>query len=144
MRRSRPAPTSSGRCSPRTASRSPKHERSTGGAAFYQIYETRDGRHIVLAGQEPKFIRNLLGALKRDDLVPLCLRGPGPHQQPVIDFLAETFRKMSSDEAQAFLSGLDVCFRRAQHAARGVRGRQHRGARLGPARRRSAAATSRR
>jgi crotonobetainyl-CoA:carnitine CoA-transferase CaiB-like acyl-CoA transferase len=88
----------------------PKHERSTGGAAFYQIYETRDGRHIVLAGQEPKFIRNLLTALKREDLIPLCLRGPGPHQQPVIDFLAETFGKMSSGEAQAFLSGLDVCY----------------------------------
>ena len=88
----------------------PKHERSTGGAAFYQIYETRDGRHIVLAGQEPKFIRNLLTALKREDLIPLCLRGPGPHQQPVIDFLAETFGKMSSGEAQTFLSGLDVCF----------------------------------
>ena len=87
-----------------------KHERSTGGAAFYQIYQTRDGRHVVLAGQEPKFIRNLLGALKREDLVPLCLRGPGPHQQPVIDFLAETFGKMSSDEATAFLSTLDVCY----------------------------------
>jgi crotonobetainyl-CoA:carnitine CoA-transferase CaiB-like acyl-CoA transferase len=70
----------------------------------------RDGRHIVLAGQEPKFIRNLLTALKREDLIPLCLRGPGPHQQPVIDFLAETFGKMSSGEAQAFLSGLDVCY----------------------------------
>jgi crotonobetainyl-CoA:carnitine CoA-transferase CaiB-like acyl-CoA transferase len=88
----------------------PKHERSTGGAAFYQIYETADGRHIVLAGQEPKFIRNLLTALKREDLIPLCLRGPGPHQQPAIAFLAETFGKMSAQEAQAFLSGLDVCF----------------------------------
>lgn len=88
----------------------PKHERSTGGAAFYRIYRTRDGRHIVLAGQEPKFIGNLLGALKRDDLIPLCLRGPGLHQQPVIDFLQETFGKMSADEAQTFLSGLDVCY----------------------------------
>jgi crotonobetainyl-CoA:carnitine CoA-transferase CaiB-like acyl-CoA transferase len=88
----------------------PKHERSTGGSAFYQVYETRDGRHIVLAGQEPKFVRNLLGALKRENLVPLCLRGPGPHQQPVIAFLAETFGKMSLDEAQAFLFRLDVCY----------------------------------
>jgi crotonobetainyl-CoA:carnitine CoA-transferase CaiB-like acyl-CoA transferase len=88
----------------------PKHERSTGGAAFYQIYEMRDGRHILLAGQEPKFIRNLLGALKREDLIPLCLRGPGPHQQPVIAFLQETFGKMSAAEAETFLSGLDVCF----------------------------------
>jgi len=81
----------------------PKHERSTGGAAFYQVYETRDRRHIVLAGQEPKFIRNLLGALKRDDLIPLCLRGPGPHQQPVIAFLAETFGRMSAAEAEKLM-----------------------------------------
>lgn len=89
-----------------------KHERSTGGAAFYQIYETRDGRHIVLAGQEPKFVRNLLEALKRPDLIPLCLRGPGSHQKPVAAFLQETFGAMSADEALAMLSGLDVCFGR--------------------------------
>ena len=87
-----------------------KHERTTGGAAFYQIYQTHDGRHIALAGQEPKFIRNLLNALERPDLIPLCLQGPGPHQRPVIDFLQAAFGKMSADEALAFLSGLDVCF----------------------------------
>src|SRR5262249_1257722 len=31
-----------------------KHQRTTGGAAFYRIYETRDGRQLVLAGQEGK------------------------------------------------------------------------------------------
>jgi crotonobetainyl-CoA:carnitine CoA-transferase CaiB-like acyl-CoA transferase len=87
-----------------------KHERTTGGAAFYQIYETRDGRHIVLAGQEPKFIRNLLNALARPDLVAPCLRGPGPQQGPVIAFLQATFGKMSADQALTFLAGLDVCF----------------------------------
>jgi crotonobetainyl-CoA:carnitine CoA-transferase CaiB-like acyl-CoA transferase len=87
-----------------------KHERTTGGAAFYQIYETRDGRHIVLAGQEPKFIRNLMNALERPDLIAPCLRGPGPHQRPVIEFLQATFGKMSVDQALTFLAGLDVCF----------------------------------
>jgi len=87
-----------------------KHERTTGGAAFYQIYETRDGRHIVLAGQEPKFIRNLLNALARPDLISLCLRGPGPHQRPVIEFLQATFGEMSTDQTLTFLSRLDVCF----------------------------------
>src|SRR3546814_2780295 len=33
----------------------PKHERTTGGSAFYQIYDTADGRHLVLGGQEIKF-----------------------------------------------------------------------------------------
>jgi crotonobetainyl-CoA:carnitine CoA-transferase CaiB-like acyl-CoA transferase len=88
----------------------PKDERNTGGAAFYQIYRTRDDRHLVLAGQEPKFIANLLGALGRQDLIGLCLKGPGPHQRPVIAFLQDVFRRQSLAEAIDWLSGLDLCF----------------------------------
>jgi len=86
------------------------HERTTGGAAFYRPYETLDGRHLVLAGQEAKFIHNLLGAFGRPELAALCLRGPGPHQQPVIDFLAAEFRKKPLAEWQAYLTTLDVCY----------------------------------
>ena len=88
------------------------HERTTGGAAFYRPYETSDGRYLVLAGQEPKFINNLLNALGRLDLAGLCLRGPGPHQQPVIDFLARTFHQRSLVEWDRYLETLDVCFGR--------------------------------
>lgn len=91
----------------------PTHERTTGGAAFYRPYETRDGRFIVLAGQEPKFIRNLLGAFGRGDLVDLCLRGPGPHQQPVMAFLADQFRQKTLAEWDSYLAKLDVCYGRA-------------------------------
>jgi crotonobetainyl-CoA:carnitine CoA-transferase CaiB-like acyl-CoA transferase len=38
----------------------PQHERPWGGGAFCRIYRTRDGRHVVLGGQEIKFVRNLL------------------------------------------------------------------------------------
>ena len=86
------------------------HERTTGGAAFYRSYETLDGRYLVLAGQEPKFIDNLLRAFGRPELAQLCLRGPGPHQQPVMDFLAAEFRKKPLAEWQAYLTTLDVCF----------------------------------
>jgi crotonobetainyl-CoA:carnitine CoA-transferase CaiB-like acyl-CoA transferase len=88
------------------------HERTTGGAAFYRPYETSDGRYLVLAGQEPKFINNLLGELGRPDLAELCLRGPGPHQQPVVDFLAATFREKPLAEWNRYLETLDVCFGR--------------------------------
>jgi crotonobetainyl-CoA:carnitine CoA-transferase CaiB-like acyl-CoA transferase len=87
-----------------------RHERSGGGAAFYQVYRTRDQRHVVLAGQEAKFIENVLNALKRPDLIPICLRGPGVHQQPVIDFLAGVFGGMSQAEALDWLGTMDVCF----------------------------------
>jgi crotonobetainyl-CoA:carnitine CoA-transferase CaiB-like acyl-CoA transferase len=88
----------------------PTHERSTGGAAFYRPYETKDGRYVVLAGQESKFIHTLLGALGRSDFAELCLQGPGPHQQPVVDFLAKEFRGRSLAEWDEYLATLDVCY----------------------------------
>ena len=87
----------------------PTHERTTGGSAFYRLYATRDGRHLSLGGQEMKFVRNLLGALGRPDLAPLCEK-PGPHQQPVMQFLEDTFRGRTLEEWKAFLSKLDVCY----------------------------------
>lgn len=87
-----------------------RHERTTGGAAFYQIYDTKDGGHIALSGQEMKFVRNLLGALGRPELAAPCERGPGPHQQPVEQFLRETFLSRTRDEWVEYLSKLDVCF----------------------------------
>ena len=86
-----------------------KHERTTGGSAFYQIYDTSDARHIVLSGQEMKFVRNLLGALGRPELAELCAT-PGPHQLPVEEFLRGIFLQKTRDEWVAWLSQLDVCF----------------------------------
>jgi crotonobetainyl-CoA:carnitine CoA-transferase CaiB-like acyl-CoA transferase len=88
----------------------PKHGRTTGGSAFYQIYETADGRHLVLGAQEMKFVHNLLGRLGRPDLAPLCERGPGPHQRPVIEFLAGVFREKPLAHWLAWFDGLDVSF----------------------------------
>jgi len=87
----------------------PAHERTTGGSAFYRIYDTADGRRLVLGGQESKFVRNLLGALGRPELAPLCEK-PGPHQQPVMDLLAGFFRRKTLAEALEYLSKLDVCY----------------------------------
>jgi len=88
----------------------PKGERSTGGSAFYQIYETADGRHLVLGAQEMKFVHSLLGRLGRPDLAPLCERGPGPHQQPVIAVLAGVFRAQPLAHWRAWFEGMDVSF----------------------------------
>jgi crotonobetainyl-CoA:carnitine CoA-transferase CaiB-like acyl-CoA transferase len=88
----------------------PKTQRTTGGAAFYRLYDTRDGKQIALAGQEPKFIERVLGALGRSDLVELCTRGPGPHQAPVVELLAAFFAQRSQQESLDWLAQLDVCF----------------------------------
>jgi crotonobetainyl-CoA:carnitine CoA-transferase CaiB-like acyl-CoA transferase len=58
-----------------------------------------------------KFVKNLLGALGRLDLAPLCEK-PGPHQRPVMELLEGFFRSKSLAEAEAFLSRLDVCYGR--------------------------------
>jgi crotonobetainyl-CoA:carnitine CoA-transferase CaiB-like acyl-CoA transferase len=87
----------------------PRHERTTGGSAFYRLYETADGRHLALGGQEMKFVRNLLGALGKPELGALCER-PGAHQQPVMDLLAEVFRSKTLEQNLAFLAPLDVCY----------------------------------
>lgn len=87
-----------------------REERTTGGSAFYRVYGTRDGRHIVLAGQETKFVRALLEALGRPDLAELSERGPGPHQQPLVAFLEETFATRTRDEWEEWLARLDVCY----------------------------------
>jgi crotonobetainyl-CoA:carnitine CoA-transferase CaiB-like acyl-CoA transferase len=88
----------------------PKLERTTGGSAFYRIYETSDGGRLALAGQEPKFIHALLNDLGRPDLAPLCLSGPGAHQAPAMAFLEETFRTATRAEWEQRLGALDVCF----------------------------------
>jgi len=88
----------------------PKAERTTGGSAFYRLYDTADGRQIALAGQEAKFVESVLGAVGRPDLAALCARGPGPHQQPVVDCLRDFFAGRSQRDALEWLARLDVCF----------------------------------
>mgnify|MGYP005851315275 FL=1 len=88
----------------------PKHERSWGGSAFYRPYRTKDGRHVVLGAQEIKFVRNLLGEWGRLDLVALAERGPGPHQQPLMDFLQGQFETRTQAEWEAWFAGRDIGF----------------------------------
>ena len=85
-------------------------QRSLGGAAFYNVYETADGRHVVLGGREPKFVANLLNALDRADLIPLGNEPAGEAQVPLVTFLRETFRQRSRDEWIAWFEDKDVAF----------------------------------
>lgn len=87
----------------------PSDERIWGGNAFYRIYTCADGEHVVLGGVEMKFVRNLLTALGREDLIPLCAK-PGAGQKPVMDFLEATFASRSRAEWEAFMADIDVCF----------------------------------
>lgn len=85
-------------------------QRSLGGAAFYQVYRTADARHIVLCGREEKFVRTLLAALDRADLIASALAPAGPAQQPAMDFLRATFATRTRDQWVHWFEGRDVAF----------------------------------
>ncbi|MDM7957492.1 CaiB/BaiF CoA-transferase family protein [Blastomonas sp.] len=85
-------------------------QRSLGGAGFYQVYATSDGRHIALGGREIKFVRTLLTALDREDLIALGEADAGPAQAPLIAFLRETFATRTRDEWVAWFEDKDVAF----------------------------------
>lgn len=88
----------------------PTEERTMGGAALYQVYRTADDRHITLGGSEIKFAENLMQALGRPEMIELCKQPPGPAQQPVKDFLAETFAGKTQAQWVEWFRGKDICF----------------------------------
>lgn len=93
-----------GGASPRSS-----HQRSLGGAGFYNVYQTSDGRHIVLGGREVKFVGNLLNALGRPDLIALG-EAPAGEQGALIAFLRETFASKTRTEWEAWFADKDVAF----------------------------------
>jgi crotonobetainyl-CoA:carnitine CoA-transferase CaiB-like acyl-CoA transferase len=85
------------------------HQRSLGGAAFYQVYETADARHVVLGGREPKFARNLLEALGRLDLLAIAER-PAGEQVELIAYLKSVFTTKTRDAWVTWFADKDVAF----------------------------------
>lgn len=78
------------------------------GSAFYNIYRTLDGKTIALAGPEPHYVRNLLRALNREDLMEAALAEPGfEHERVIIEFRT-IFATRDLAEWCAFLGRLDV------------------------------------
>ena len=93
-----------GGASPRSA-----RQRSLGGAAFYNVYRTRDGRHVVLGGREEKFARNLLTALDMPERVHEALREAG-EQDALIADLRALFATRTRDEWLEWFADRDVAF----------------------------------
>jgi crotonobetainyl-CoA:carnitine CoA-transferase CaiB-like acyl-CoA transferase len=88
----------------------PQTQRSLGGAAFYNVYRTKDARHIALGGRETKFVKNLLEALGRPDLIPFGAAPAGDAQAPLRVFFEETFALRTRDEWVEWFGHRDVAF----------------------------------
>jgi crotonobetainyl-CoA:carnitine CoA-transferase CaiB-like acyl-CoA transferase len=84
-------------------------QRSLGGAAFYNIYKTKDGRHIVLGAREMKFVTTLLTALGRPDLIAVG-EAPAGEQDALIAFLRETFAARTRGDWITWFADKDVAF----------------------------------
>jgi crotonobetainyl-CoA:carnitine CoA-transferase CaiB-like acyl-CoA transferase len=88
----------------------PKTMRSFGGAAMNKVYETKDGKFLVLGGSELHFARNILEVLGRPDLVDLARLEPGPGQDPLKAFFKKSFLTKTLAEWELFLKDVDVCW----------------------------------
>jgi crotonobetainyl-CoA:carnitine CoA-transferase CaiB-like acyl-CoA transferase len=88
----------------------PRMMRNYGGQAMNRIYETKDGGHIVLAGNERKFCENLLTALGRPEFIDLAAGEPGESQEHLIAFFAQTFHGRTQAEWEVFLEPIDLCW----------------------------------
>ena len=84
-------------------------QRSLGGAAFYQVYRTADGKYIVLGGRELKFVANLMTALERPDLIAIA-ELPAGEQGELIRFLSATFLTKKRDDWVNWFADKDVAF----------------------------------
>ncbi|MBT6387789.1 MAG: CoA transferase [Alphaproteobacteria bacterium] len=87
-----------------------KDQRPWGGNAMYNIYETADGKFVVMGAAELHFAKNVLEALGRPDLLDLCQPPPGPNQEPVREFLRETFLSRSQADWIEFFKDIECAF----------------------------------
>ncbi|NYT60337.1 CoA transferase [Alcaligenaceae bacterium] len=80
-----------------------------GGAPFYNIYETKDGKHVAIGSIESRFFRELL---KRTDVDSATFGEQHDRAYWAVqrERLIEVFRTKTRDEWCALMEGSDVCF----------------------------------
>jgi alpha-methylacyl-CoA racemase len=79
------------------------------GAHFYDVYETRDGKHVSIGSIEPQFYAELLEktGLQGEELPQQLDKSQWPMLR---ERLAEIFRAKTRDEWCEIMEGSDVCF----------------------------------
>ena len=79
-----------------------------GGAAYYQIYPTRDGRHVMLGSVEPKFWRAFCEAAGRPEWIARQSE-PMPQTALMTD-IGALIGSLTLDESIARFEAADCCF----------------------------------
>src|SRR5205823_6254075 len=87
----------------------PGHTALDGGLPCYNIYETRDGKHVTLAALEPKFWHTFCTHIGHLELLPFHTPvGPGEREE-AMDTLRAIFKTRTRDEWVAELGDIDAC-----------------------------------
>src|SRR5262245_53985798 len=79
----------------------------SGRYACYQIYETKDGRHLSLGALEPKFWENACRVLGREDFIEKCFSNSA--QEEMIAAFREIFKTRTAAEWLAAFQKVDTC-----------------------------------
>jgi alpha-methylacyl-CoA racemase len=77
------------------------------GAPWYDVYETKDGRHVAIGAIEPKFFAELLARLQLGDMPAQNDRSGWPEMRRRF---AEAFRTRTREEWCRVFEGSDACF----------------------------------
>lgn len=80
-----------------------------GGAHFYDVYETRDGKYVSIGAIEPQFYSQLMNLAGLDEAVFRDQNNPARWPE-LKDRLAEVFRTRTRDEWCELMEGTDACF----------------------------------
>ncbi len=83
------------------------NEGLSGRYACYQIYETKDGRHLSLGALEPKFWENACRVLGREDFIEKCFSNSA--QEEMIAAFREIFKTRTAAEWLAAFEAVDTC-----------------------------------
>jgi crotonobetainyl-CoA:carnitine CoA-transferase CaiB-like acyl-CoA transferase len=81
--------------------------------AFYNTYETADGRHISIGAVEYRFWKKLCEHLGVPEYA--ALQHDEKCRKEILDFMRATFRKKTLAQWETELAGLDVCWGRIQN-----------------------------
>jgi crotonobetainyl-CoA:carnitine CoA-transferase CaiB-like acyl-CoA transferase len=85
-------------------------ERTHGGNAMLNVYETADGEYIALGGGEHKFVEALFDGLGRPEFSAAVTGPAGEGHWPAIQFLREAFRTRTRSEWEDWFEGRDICW----------------------------------
>jgi crotonobetainyl-CoA:carnitine CoA-transferase CaiB-like acyl-CoA transferase len=87
----------------------PQDSMFNGALACYNVYKTKDDRHIVLGALEEKFWGSFCNLIERKDLIPLQWEGE-TIQEKMKEELSALFREKTRDEWLKLLDGQGTCF----------------------------------